>query len=183
MPRAEWSSGWPYHCRVPRREDDWTELSAEPLPVDAVTAWATRSDCGAVVTFLGTVRDHAEGRPAVTELEYEAYEEHVVGRLESIIAEARTRWPLGRVALLHRTGRLLPTECSVVVTVSAGHRGEAFEAARFCIDTLKATVPIWKAETWAGGTDWGLEARPVEEAGPVGTAAIAEVAAREPGPA
>ena len=178
---------------MPRREDDWTELSAEPLPVEAVTSWATRPDCGAVVTFLGTVRDHADGRPGVTELEYEAYEEHVVGRLESIIAEARARWPLGRVALLHRTGRMRPPECSVVVAVSAGHRGEAFEAARFCIDTLKATVPIWKAETWEGGTDWGLEAHPVEPAtasgrgsraasGP-GSAAEVEVGAAEAGPA
>jgi molybdopterin synthase catalytic subunit len=168
---------------VPRREDDWTELSAEALPVEAITTWATRPDCGAVVTFLGTVRDHAEGRPGVTELEYEAYEEHVVGRLDSIIAEARARWPLGRVALLHRTGRLLPTECSVVVTVSAGHRGEAFEAARFCIDTLKSTVPVWKSETWSGGTDWGLEARPVEEAGAGGTGSGAEVRAGEAGSA
>jgi molybdopterin synthase catalytic subunit len=150
---------------VPRREDDWTELSNATLPVEAVTVWATRPDCGAVVTFLGTVRDHADGRPGVTELEYEAYEEHVVGALDAIIAEARRRWTLGRVALLHRTGRLLPTDCSVVVTVSSGHRGEAFEAARFCIDTLKATVPIWKSETWVGGTDWGLEARPVEVPG------------------
>lgn len=145
--------------------DTWTSLSEDPLPVDAASAWAIRPDCGAVVTFMGTVRDHAEGRPGVTELEYEAYEEQVVGRLEAIVAEARARWSLGRVALLHRIGRMVPTDCSVVVVVSAGHRGEAFDAARFCIDTLKATVPIWKAERWAGGVGWGTDARPVEPIG------------------
>ena len=144
-----------------RAEDDWTALSGAPLPVEQVTAWATRPDCGAVVTFLGTVRDHAEGRSGVTELEYEAYEEEVVGRLDAIVAEARARWELGRVALLHRTGRMVPTDCAVVVVVSAAHRGAAFEAARFCIDTLKATAPIWKAETWSGGRDWGLASQPV----------------------
>lgn len=140
---------------------DWTALTAEPLPVDAATAWAVLPDCGAVVTFLGTVRDHAEGRTGVSELTYEAYEEQVVPRLDAIVAEARARWDLGRVVLLHRTGRLVVTECSVVVVVSAAHRAEAFEAARFCIETLKSTVPIWKSETWDGGVDWGTNAQEV----------------------
>jgi molybdopterin synthase catalytic subunit len=141
--------------------EDWTALTSAALPVDAVTSWAVRPDCGAVVTFLGTVRDHAEGRPGVSELTYEAYEEQVVPRLDAIVAEARARWDLGRVALLHRTGRLVVTECSVVVVVSAGHRGEAFDAARFCIESLKSTVPIWKSETWEGGVDWGTNAQEV----------------------
>ena len=157
--------GMARRCRsigsVSRGEDSWTGLSAEPLPVEEVTSWAIRPDCGAVVTFLGTVRDHAEARPGVTELEYEAYEEHVVGRLDAIIQEARSRWGLGRVALLHRVGRLVPTDSAVVVAVSAPHRGVAFDAARFCIDTLKATVPIWKAEAWEGGRDWGLQSQPL----------------------
>ena len=141
--------------------DDWTALTAEALPVGAVTAWAVRPDCGAVVSFLGTVRDHAEGRPGVSELTYEAYEDQVVPRLDAIVAEARARWDLGRVALLHRVGRLLPTECSVVVVVSSAHRTAAFDAARFCIETLKSTVPIWKSETWEGGVDWGTNAQEV----------------------
>lgn len=148
-----------------RTGDSWTGLFAAPLPVAEVSDWVVRPDCGAVVTFSGTVRDHAEGRPGVTELAYEAYEEHVVGRLDAIVAAARARWSLGRVALVHRVGRMVPTDCSVFVAVSAGHRVEAFEAARFCIDRLKKTVPIWKAETWVGGTDWGLEAAPVERVG------------------
>ena len=126
-------------------------------------AWAGLPSCGAVVLFNGTVRDHAEGRPGVSSLEYEAYEEEVVPRLAAIAAEARARWPvLGRVALLHRTGALVVRETSVVVAASAPHRPEAFSAARFCIDTLKATVPIWKRETWEGGTDWGTRSHPVE---------------------
>jgi molybdopterin synthase catalytic subunit len=140
---------------------DWTALTARPLPVQAATAWAVLPECGAVVTFLGTVRDHAEGRSGVSELTYEAYEEQVVGRLDAIVAEARARWDLGRVALLHRVGRLVVTECSVVVVVSAAHRAEAFDAARFCIESLKSTVPIWKSETWEGGVDWGTNAQEV----------------------
>ena len=147
----------PYHLPV----DDWLALQAEPLPVDEVTAWAVRPDCGAVVVFLGTVRDHAEGRSGVSELTYEAYKEQVVPKLGEIAAEARARWSLGRMALLHRVGRLALTECSVVVAVSSGHRAEAFEAARFCIEAIKSSVPIWKEETWEGGVDWGTAARPV----------------------
>jgi len=110
------------------------------------------------------VRDHAEGRGGVTELEYEAYEEQVEPRLAAIAAEARVRWPdLGRIVMLHRTGRLAVTDDAVVVVVGAPHRDEAFAAARFCIDALKATAPIWKKEHWAGGSDWGTGAREVTE--------------------
>jgi molybdopterin synthase catalytic subunit len=128
--------------------------------------WVTRPDCGAVVGFAGTVRDHAEGRPGVTELEYEAYAAQVEPRLAAIASDARLQWPgVGSIALLHRTGTLKVTECSVVVAVSAGHRGDAFDAARYCIDTLKHTVPIWKRERWAGGDDWGQDAKEIAEIG------------------
>jgi molybdopterin synthase catalytic subunit len=126
-----------------------------------------RPDCGAVVVFGGTVRDHAEGRPGVSELEYEAYSAQVEPRLEAIAAEARRQWPqLGRIALLHRTGTLAVGEYSVLVAVSAAHRGDAFDAARYCIDTLKRTVPIWKRERWDGGEDWGLDSHEVAEVSP-----------------
>jgi molybdopterin synthase catalytic subunit len=134
------------------------------LPIGEIYEWAVRPDCGAVVVFSGTVRDHAEGRSGVVQLTYEAYEEHVVPRLEAIAAEIREQWPMtGRIALVHRIGPLALTESSVVVAVSAPHRGEAFDAARFGIDTLKDTVPIWKQETWAGGVDWALGAHDVTE--------------------
>jgi molybdopterin synthase catalytic subunit len=145
-------------------ELEWIGLSDADLPVVDALAWAVQPHCGAVVLFSGTVRDHAEGRPGVSSLAYEAYEEAVVPRLAAIAAEARRRWPtLGRVAILHRVGALAVGEVSVVIVASAPHRAEAFDAARFAIDTVKTTVPIWKRETWAGGEDWSMCAHPVEE--------------------
>ncbi len=144
----------------PSDSDTWLLLTDQVLSAGVVSDWAVRPDCGAVVVFSGTARDHAEGRTDVRLLEYEAYEEQVVPRLAAIEAEARRRWPTtGRIALLHRIGPISIGETSVIVAVSAPHRDEAFEAARFCIDTLKSSVPIWKRETWAGGSEWGLDAK------------------------
>jgi molybdopterin synthase catalytic subunit len=146
--------------------DLWVALTTSALSVDRAASWVQRPDCGAVVVFSGTVRDHAEGRPGVSELEYEAYTAQVEPRLTGIAEHARKQWSgLGRIALWHRTGTLSVGESSVIVAVSAAHRGEAFEAARYCIDTLKRTVPIWKRERWAGGEDWGLDAHDVAEVG------------------
>jgi molybdopterin synthase catalytic subunit len=145
--------------RPPAAGDDWLALTSEPLDIGATYDWAVRENCGAVVVFTGTVRDHAEGRDGVTALEYEAYEEQVVPKFAEIAAEVRARWPgVGRLALLHRVGELHLTEATVVVAVSAPHRDEAFVAARHAIDTLKAAAPIWKRETWAGGEDWATGA-------------------------
>jgi molybdopterin synthase catalytic subunit len=148
----------------PAASNTWVGLSSDPLPVDAASAWVVRPDCGAVVVFSGTARDHSAGRVDVSLLEYEAYAEQVEPRLVAIADAIRQRWTgIGRVALLHRTGAVPISESSVVVAVSSGHRPEAFEAARFGIDTLKATVPIWKRETWSDGTSWALESQPVTE--------------------
>jgi len=143
--------------------DTWVALLANPLPVAEAAGWAVRPDCGGLVLFSGTARDHAPGRQGVHRLEYEAYEEHVEPALLAVADEARQRWPVvGRIALLHRVGEVPIGESAVVVAVSAPHRPEAFEAARFCIDTIKQTVPIWKREAWTGGADgapgesWGL---------------------------
>jgi molybdopterin synthase catalytic subunit len=136
---------------------DWLAISGGQLPVDAAWKWAGVPECGGIVTFCGTVRDHSDGRTGVTSLEYEAYEEQVVPRLAAVASAARARWPaIGRLALLHRVGRLEVGEVAVVVAASTPHRAEAFAAAQFCIDTLKHTVPIWKRETWEGGSDWTL---------------------------
>ena len=138
---------------------DWIAVTSEPLPVDAATAWATTPRSGAVVVFLGVVRNHADGREGVHGLTYEAYEEEAVGRLAAVGNSARAQWPTTeRVALLHRIGRLELSEAAVAVVVSSPHRGEAFDAARYCIDTLKETVPIWKQEHWEGGSGWGTGA-------------------------
>jgi molybdopterin synthase catalytic subunit len=146
-------------CQPPSTGDSWLELTEATLPVGMVHDWCVLPFCGAVVLFSGTVRDHAEHRTGVTLLEYEAYESQVVPKLAVIEADIRRRFDeIGRVALLHRIGPLGLGEVSVIVAVSSAHRPAAFEAARFGIDALKATVPIWKRETWEGGTDWGLAA-------------------------
>lgn len=147
---------------------DWIALTHDPLPVDAATAWATTPSAGAVVVFLGVVRDHSEGRTGVRGLTYEAYEDAARARLAEIAADTRRRWPVvERLALLHRLGDLELSEASVAVVASSPHRPEAFDAARHCIDTLKETVPIWKREHWDGGSDWGTcahDLRPVDAA-------------------
>lgn len=148
----------------PAEGDDWTGLSDRTLPAIQASEWVVQPSCGGVVVFTGTARDHSVGRDGVTRLEYEAYEEQVVPRLDEIAAAARERWPdLGRIVLLHRIGDVPLTEAAVVVAVSAPHRAEAFEAARFGIDTLKSTVPIWKREDWSEGTSWGREAQHILE--------------------
>lgn len=140
----------------PEQGEDWLALTRAELPVALAYDWAVRPGCGAVVMFSGTVRDFADNRPGVTSLTYEAYDTQVVPALVAITAELRRRWPdTGRVVLWHRTGELAVGESSVVVAVSAPHRGEAFDAARFGIDTVKASAPIWKLERWQGGEDWG----------------------------
>ena len=143
--------------------NDWCVITRLPLSLGPLADWTVMANCGAVVAFSGTVRDHAEGRSGVSLLEYEAYEEQVIPKLQAIATEARRRWPtLGRMVLVHRTGSMSVGESSVVVAVSSPHRPEAFEAARFGIDTLKSTVPIWKKEHWGTEADWGLNATPVQ---------------------
>lgn len=136
-------------------------LSAEPLPVAEAASWVVQPDCGGLVLFSGTTRDHAPGRPGVTLLEYEAYEEYVEPVFLRIAEEARSTWsadglPLGRIVIWHRVGPVPLAESAVVVAVSAGHRPEAFGAARHCIDAVKSTAPIWKKEIWEGGVSWGM---------------------------
>ena len=143
---------------------DWLALTDGTIDVAEVFQWVCQPSCGGVVLFCGTVRDHAEGRAGVTSLTYEAYEEEVVPRLQAVAAGARRRWAdLGRLALLHRVGTLGVGEVSVVVAASAPHRAEAFDAARYAIDAVKSTVPIWKREVWAGGEDWSACDHPVTE--------------------
>ena len=151
---------------------DWVALGPESLPTDAAIAWATTPGAGAVVSFLGVVRDHADGRDGVHSMTYEAYEEPAVRAMAEIAAAARRQWPdLCRLALLHRVGELQLSEASVLVVASSAHRALAFEAAHYCIDTLKESVPIWKQEHWSGGSSWAVEQhpiRPVNEQGPAG---------------
>jgi len=150
---------------------DRVELSDMPLNIGELYEWALTPECGAVVVFSGTVRDHAEGRSGVTSLAYEAYGEVALAKMKEVVDEARRRCPAaGRIAVVHRLGELTLTESSVVVVVSAPHRPEAFETARFCIDALKQSVPIWKKETWSTGTDWGTNSNALIPAGRVAEA-------------
>lgn len=167
--RGKTTAGYAAIVQGPSDVDEWFALTESELPIGAAYEWAVRADCGAVVLFSGTIRDHSEGRGGVEHLTYEAYDEHVVSRFAEIGAELRRRWPeTGRIALLHRSGRLLVGESSVVAVVSAPHRAEAFEAARFAIDALKESAPIWKHEVWADGADWGTGAHDLRDPRSVG---------------
>jgi molybdopterin synthase catalytic subunit len=129
-------------------------LTRDAIDYRALTEQVRRPDCGAVVTFLGTVRDLTDGK--VTQaLDYEAYPAMAEKKMAEIEGDTRRRWPVGEMALLHRLGHLEVGEISVAVAVSCPHRGQAFEACRYAIDRLKELVPIWKKENWADGTtEW-----------------------------
>jgi molybdopterin synthase catalytic subunit len=138
--------------------DDWVALLDSPLPL--LEVWGSVADpaAGGVVIFAGTTRAEAgpEGRP-LEALEYEAYAEMAQRQLQSLAAEARRRWPVTRLVLLHRMGRVPPGEPSVVIAVATPHRAEAFAACRWLIDQLKEEVCIWKREVYRG--DQGDEGR------------------------
>lgn len=136
------------------RPNDWLDILNEPLPIaDAIAHVSQAPEAGGTCVFIGTTRDerNAAGQ-ALVALDYEAYVEMASGQLAELAAEARRRWPdLRRVALLHRIGRVALAEPSVIVAVATPHRAEAFDACRWLIDTLKASVAIWKKEIWADG--------------------------------
>ncbi len=108
---------------------------------------------GGIDMFIGTTRNHSRGKQVVA-LEYEAYRVMALRTMESIAGEARRRWSIRKISLVHRIGRVEIGEASVVIAVSADHRGEAFEACRFAIDALKKEVPIWKKEFFQDGELW-----------------------------
>jgi len=130
------------------------ELVHVPIDLEAVLARARRPDCGAVSLFLGTTRDHHEGR-RVTRLSYEAYESMALAALETLERQALERFAVAACAIVHRLGEVPLSEASVAVVVAAAHRGPAFEACRWAMDELKRSVPIWKKEFYAeGGEGW-----------------------------
>jgi molybdopterin synthase catalytic subunit len=133
---------------------DLVRVTELPLDPAALLALVSDPTAGAVVAFLGTVRNHAPGKSGVSHLVYEAYVEVVEAKIAELVAESRSRWPLIGVAVEHRTGRVDIEGVSVAVVVSSAHRADAFEAARFLIDELKARAPIWKQEHWEGGSEW-----------------------------
>ena len=130
-----------------------TGLTREPIPTDALVAVAKQGSDGAVVVFDGIVRDNTRGRRTLY-LDYEAYEEMAAKQIAELAAQAIERFGVRAVMLVHRLGRLQIGETSVLIVVASAHRGAAFEACRWLIDTLKKTVPIWKKETFVDGAVW-----------------------------
>ena len=129
------------------------ELSAAVIPSAEALEEIKSAPDGAVCVFDGIVRDNTRGRQTLF-LDYEAYEEMALSQMRSLAAEAVAKFPIRDVALLHRLGRLEVGETSVLIVVASAHRGAAFDACRWLIDTLKKTVPIWKKEHFADGVVW-----------------------------
>ena len=129
-------------------------LTRDVLDYHDLTERVRRADCGAVVTFLGTVRD-LTGEKVTVSLDYEAYPAMAEKKMAEIEQETRQRWPVGDMIMEHRLGHLEVGDISVAVAVSCPHRHQAFDACRYAIDRLKELVPIWKKENWADGTtEW-----------------------------
>ena len=108
---------------------------------------------GAIATFIGTTRNNNEGRKVIA-LDYDGYVQMAEKELARIGDDAKTKWPICRMAIVHRLGPVQITEASVIIAVSAGHRDAAFAACRFAIEEIKKTVPIWKKEMYEGGEVW-----------------------------
>ena len=130
------------------------EMTNAPIDYHALTESVRSSQSGAVVLFLGTVREMTEGRRTVA-LEYEGYPQMAEAKLAELESQARSRWPIDQVGIIHRLGHLELGDISVAIAVSCPHRKQAFEAGQFLIDELKVSVPIWKKENWDDGTtEW-----------------------------
>ena len=132
---------------------DITALVHEPIDPVTLAADVRGNEDGAIVIFDGFVRDHSKNRRTLY-LEYEAYEPMALVKIQEIAAHIHNHFPIHRVAMVHRLGRLEIGDTSVFIAVSAPHRAAAFDACRFAIDTLKRTVPIWKKEYFADGAVW-----------------------------
>ncbi|MCB9777770.1 MAG: molybdenum cofactor biosynthesis protein MoaE [Alphaproteobacteria bacterium] len=129
------------------------EIVSEPIDPRQVEAAVAHDGAGAVLTFAGTTRDSFEGRRVVG-LAYEAFAEMAVPEMRAIADQAAARWPGVRLAMVHRIGEVPVGEASVVICVSAPHRGAAYDASRFAIDALKERVPVWKKERYEDGAAW-----------------------------
>jgi len=125
----------------------------DAIDTEKLVTAAKRGSDGAVIIFDGIVRDNTRGRQTL-HLDYEAYEEMALKQMQELAAEARKRFGVRHVSLVHRLGRLLVGETSVLIVVASAHRAQAYEASRWLIDTLKKTVPIWKKETFVDGAVW-----------------------------
>lgn len=144
-------------------EQDIFQLVRDPIHPQEVIEGLKAPEDGALVVFDGFVRNNFKGRQTLY-LDYEAYEPMALEKMREIAVEMRTRFAIHRLAIIHRLGRLQIGETSVWIAVSSPHRGTAFDACRYAIDTLKRTVPIWKKEYFAGGAVWAEGELPSQEA-------------------
>lgn len=128
-------------------------LQSGPIDTAAELSSAGSLEDGAVLGFIGTVRNHSGGKK-VRGLYYEAYDSMAQREIERIAGEASKRWSLTNCIVVHRTGGVEPGQASILIAVSSHHRNEGFEALRFIIDSIKKTVPIWKKELYADGSAW-----------------------------
>jgi len=128
-------------------------VTQAPINTQELADFVADPTAGAMATFVGMTRNTNEGRQ-VTRLEYECYPGMAEKEMEKIAAEVLTRWPIKKIAMLHRLGRVDIGEASVAIAVSSGHRHAAFEACHYAINQLKETVPIWKKELYEGGELW-----------------------------
>jgi molybdopterin synthase catalytic subunit len=129
------------------------KLTESPLDVMACANFVSSDDAGGIDVFIGTVRNATKGKP-VMRLEFEAYEPMALAEMLKIAEQAKVKFGAKKIALHHRIGTLQIGEAAVVIAVSAPHRAAAFDACRYCIDTLKQTVPIWKKEIFEDGEVW-----------------------------
>ncbi len=141
-----------------------------PLSVDEVFAAVGDPGAGGIALFVGTVRDHDHARD-VSALSYSAHPT-VERELRAVMEKVAADFPVKALATVHRVGDLEIGDLAVVVAASCPHRAEAFEACRWLIDTLKQVVPIWKKETWEGGSDWALCSHPVDDVGGIDDVAV-----------
>jgi molybdopterin synthase catalytic subunit len=129
------------------------QLTDEPIDLSKLINFVTQPASGAIATFIGTTRDHNQSRKVLA-LSYEAYPGMAEKELEQIGMEAKGKWNIERMAIVHRTGHVGIGEMSVAIAVSAAHRDDAFAACRFAIEEIKRRVPIWKKELFEGGEVW-----------------------------
>jgi molybdopterin synthase catalytic subunit len=127
----------------------------------AVVEEVLDDSAGGTVVFIGTIRNRSEGKK-VKDVEYQVYREMAEMRMKEIEAEVRKRWPVKKIRMVHREGRLPVGEVSVVVAVSSEHRAEAFEACRYAIDRIKGALPLWKREGSTGGKKKWVDGTPIE---------------------
>jgi molybdopterin synthase catalytic subunit len=128
-------------------------VTNQPIDLNELVRFVTDPEAGAVATFIGTTRNNNEGRKVIA-LDYEGYPEMAEKHLRRIGEDAKTKWPIFRMAITHRLGPVQIGEASVIIAVSSAHRDAAFAACRFAIEEIKKTVPIWKKEVFEGGEVW-----------------------------